>query len=43
MAQGISSRVPIPIESFALMENMSPQFNGVVVAWTREVLVWEES
>jgi len=43
MAQGISSRVPIPIESFALVENMSPRFDGVVVARTREVLVWEES
>jgi len=43
MAQGISSRVPIPVESFALMENVSPQFNGIVVARTREVLVWKES
>jgi len=39
MAQGISSRVPIPVESFALMENVSSQFNGIVVVWTREVLV----
>jgi len=43
MAQGISSRVPIPIESFALIENVSPRFDGVVVARTREVFVWEES
>jgi len=43
MAQGISSRVPIPIESFALMENVSPRFDGIVVARTREVLVWKES
>ena len=43
MAQGISSKVPIPIESFALMENVSPRFDGVVVAQTREVFVWKES
>jgi len=43
MAQGISSRILIPIESFALMENVSPGFDRVVVARTREVLVWEES
>jgi len=39
MAQGISSRVPIPVECFALMKNMSPRFDGIVVARTREVLV----
>ena len=39
MAQGISSRVPIPIESFVLVENVSSRFDGVVVTRTREVLV----
>jgi len=43
MAQGVSSRVPIPVESFALVENVSPQFDGIVVVRIREVLVWKES
>ena len=34
MAQQISSRVPVPVESFTLMENVSPQFDGVIVART---------
>jgi len=33
MAQYISSWVPIPVKSFTLIKDMSPQFDGVVVAW----------
>ena len=40
MAQCISSWVPIPVKSFTLMKDMSPQFDGVVVAWAWKVHVW---
>ena len=40
MAQCISSWVLIPVKSFTLMKNMSPRFNGVVVAWAWKVYVW---
>jgi len=43
MVQRISSGVPIPIESPTLVKNVSPQFNGIVVARTCEVLVGEKS
>ena len=42
MAQWISSRVLVLIESFTLMENVSPQFDGVIVARIQEILVWEK-
>ena len=34
MLQRISSRIPIPIESFAFVKNMSPRLNWIVIAWT---------
>ena len=43
MLQCISSGVPIPIKSSALMQYMSPRLNRIVVTWTREVYVREES
>ena len=41
--QCISSRIPIPIEPLAFVKNMSPQFDWIVVAWTRKVQFWEKS
>jgi len=43
MLQRISSRVPIPVKSSALMQYMSPRLDQIVVTWTHEVHVREES
>ena len=43
MVQWISSGVPIPIESPTLMKDVSPWFDGIVIARTRKVLVGEKS
>jgi len=43
MTQRISSWVPIPIESLAFMENVSPSFYRIVGAWTREIHSREEA
>jgi len=43
MLQCISSRIPIPIESFAFVKNMSPRLDWIVIAWTRKVQAWEKS
>ena len=43
VVQRVSSRVLIPVESFTLMKNMSSQFDGIIIARTQKVLVWEES
>ena len=40
MFQCVSSRVPIPVESLALMKNMSPWLDGIIV--TRKVHAWEK-
>ena len=43
MVQRVSSRVPVPIKSFALVEDVSSRFNRIVVAWTRKIHVRKES
>ena len=43
MVQWISSGVPIPIKSPILVKDVSPQFDGIVVARTCEVLAGEKS
>ena len=42
MIQRISSRVPIPIKPLTLVKNVSPQFDWIVIAWTRKVQAGEE-
>ena len=43
MLQHISSGVPIPIKSLAIMQYMSPHLNRIVITWTHEVHVREKS
>jgi len=43
MVQRISSWVPVPIKSSALMKNVPSQFDRIIVAWTFEVLIGEKS
>ena len=37
MTQQISSWVPVPIESLAFVENVSPSFYRIAGAWTQEI------
>ena len=43
MFQRVSSGVPIPIKSFAVVKNMSPWLDWILIAWARKFLIWEES
>ena len=43
MLQHISSGVPIPIKSSAIMQYMSSHLDWIVVTWTHEVHVREKS
>ena len=43
MFQRVSSGVPIPIKSFAVVKNMSPRLNWILIAWARKFFFWEET
>ena len=43
MVQRISSRVPVPVKSFALVEDVSSSFNRIVGTWTRKIHIRKES
>ena len=43
MVQRISSRVPVPVKSFALVEDVSSSFNRKVGTWTRKIHNRKES
>jgi len=42
VVQQISSRVPVPVKSSALVKNMPSSLNRVIVAWALEIFVWEK-
>ena len=43
MVQSISSRVPVPIESFALVKDVSTSFDRIVGTWARKMHIRKET
>ena len=42
MAYRISSRVPVPVKSSAIIEYMPSSLNRIFVAWAFEIFIWEK-
>ena len=42
MFHRVSSGVLIPVKPFAVVKNMSPRLNWILIAWARKIFFWEE-
>ena len=43
MLQCVSSGVPIPIKSFAVIKDMSSRLDSILIAWAQKIFFWEET